>query len=265
MTAKTMQHRGLYSGLVLAISIALLPNVAIACNIDTLSNATVEKMRQALSSGGLPVFDSSGKLKAVNTPNGVIGCAAKAQPTAKKDISTKCVFDFYQYRSPFFHGCSITVNQDGLMETFTYSKKGQFGQREVFHGNPNYAPLPKGVKTFTENGCPKAAIAAIGNTLGVGSWETMRTMTEQLYTETTQAATSVATITLGKDGSSIDGTIDLLGASFKTNFKNSVARDGSLVGETGTGITVQFRNAKASTMSAAGDFGSMDFKGGCTS
>ena len=59
MTSKTMQHRDFYSGLVLAVSIALLPNVAIACNIDTLSTATVEKMRKALSSGGLPVFDSS--------------------------------------------------------------------------------------------------------------------------------------------------------------------------------------------------------------
>lgn len=259
-------------GLILCFSIGFWYQAA-ACDLNSLDDNTVAAMKEAIEAGGIPVFNSQGKLTGAYKGNELIGCGGKRSNFEPRQsqiknlkYDQKCIFEFYQYRSPSIDGCEFSITKGGIEETFTYIKNGQFGRKEVYTGLPTYSPKSRDKNAHVQSGCPAEVVTKINKDLKnseLKSWANMKTSVKNEMSPFFSSDMRTATVKLGKSGSEIIGYFDLLGMSSQLSLKEQNDRGISLVGELQSGVTVQFKTSPQSTLSVISFSGALDFRGGC--
>ena len=182
------------------------------------------------------------------------------------NVHKKCIFELYQFRSPVISGCALTYNSNGLVETYTYFKSSQFGKNQVYTGQPGYGPQLGDKGVVVKKKCPRAVVKGIDKmfeTSEVKSFDGVKSAIKQYAKTFMQGDMKVSTITFQKTGEQFDGLAILLGEDFSVKLKEEKGKDNFLIGSLENGMSLKFRDAAVSTLTAQGDFGSLDFKGGC--
>ena len=196
----------------------------------------------------------------------LVMCAAGILSTAVASENRKCIFELYQFRSPIISGCGLTYNDNGLTEVYTYIKKGQYGSAQVYSGQPGYGPQLGQKDVMVKGKCPNAVVREIDKMLKdseVKSFEGAKNTINEYAKIFMQNEIRVGTVNFQQNGSEYQGVAALLGGSFPVTLKSEGAQDQFLYGALENGMTMKFRVAKKSTLTMEGDFGALDFRGGC--
>ena len=178
----------------------------------------------------------------------------------------KCIFELYQFRSPVISGCSLQYNSNGLTEVYVYSKKGQFGQSQVYTGQPGFGPQPGEKGVIVKQKCPRTVVSELDKMLKgseVGSFEGAKNAIKKYSALFMQGEMRVATVSFEGGLDDFDGDVSMLGGGFAVNLAAEGGNDRFISGSIDNGMSIKFRDATTSTLTIQGDFGALDYKGGC--